>query len=384
MPGARRLAPLEGEKAQCAKKKPESRRMTARQSRKSINKSSGAAVPAATPSSRDRSMAALAALHSSYKSASPALDVTGSMRRLEVSGRTAPMHQQSQQRRNRIGLISSPSRKAAVQPGKSRPAQSKSRPTLPRPNNERKSEKKERTSAQTKTSSIRSKVCFAPNDVDGAYQRLGWDRDVSNKAEMKDRSDMERRCRIFDLSFTDSVDTSDAQSLTLADLAGSSVKSSTAAATDKTSQRSTTNKKDKISRPANKNKKTSPPLPTTLLGSHTTSGRRKDGISDKKPARSTSLFEATDTAKLPVRSSLRAKMASERANIPERISEERSEDCQTSTDEASAQKRKTNTSLSNSARNNASDQSLPCSDICASCFGMVQKGASCTCIGCSL
>ena len=396
--GARRRAPPEGEQKRSShdgakdekkkKKKPESRRMTSRQ--RPINKSSVADVPvSALPFSRDRSMGALAALHSSYKSASPALDVTGSSSRLEVSGRKAPMHHadQQSQRRNKIGLIGSP-RRLAAQPGNNRgvqtktayPAPSKSRASLPIPNNERKSEKKERRSAQTKSSSSRSsKVCFAPND-------LRWDSGVPNRTETKDRSCMEKRCRIFDLSFTDSVDSGDAQSLTLADLAGSSVKSSTAATTDKTSRRSTTNKNDKISRTTKKNNKTSPSLPKSLLVSHTASRRRKDGVSDEEPSissHSPSLFETAETAKLPARSSLRAKMASGRANIPKRISEEQSEDCHTSTDKASAQKSKT-TSLSNSARNNSSDQSLHCSDICASCFGMIQKDAACICIGCSL
>ena len=364
--------------------------MTARQ--RPVNNSSVADVPVSVlPFSRDRSMAALAALPSSYKSASPALDVTGSSSRLEVSGRKAPMHRadQQSQRRNKIGLIGSP-RRPAVQPGNNRglqtktayPAPSKSRASLPIhvPINERKSEKKQRRSAQTKRSSSRSsRVCFAPND-------LRWDSGVPNRTETKDRSCMEKRCRIFDLSFTDSVDSGDARSLTLADLAGSSVKSSTAAATDETSRRSTTNKIDKTSRTTKKNNRTSPPLPKSLLVSHTASRRRKDGVSDKEPStskHSPPLFETTDTAKLPVRSSLRAKIAAEPVNIPERISEEQSEDCHTSTNKAIAQKSNT-TSLSNSDQNHASDQSLHCSDICASCVGMIQKDAACISIGCSL
>mmetsp|Transcript_17137 Transcript_17137/g.49166 ORF Transcript_17137/g.49166 Transcript_17137/m.49166 type:complete len:829 (+) Transcript_17137:45-2531(+) len=222
-----------------------------------------------------------------------------------------------------------------------------------------------------------SKVYFAPNDIDGAYQRLGWDTGASKQAEKKDRSYppvtsvLKRRSRESSVGRGDSVASGDTQSITLAD---SSVEKNTVAAVDAIPRHISQKNKEAspplpgsllVSFPARSRKEvTGTEEPGSLLVSFPTTRRRMGVITDTGETAAisptTPLFETTDTTKLLIRSSLRSKMASGRANIPERISEEKSDEESKESVKGSPMN---NISLSSSARYYSSDRTLPCSNL---------------------
>ena len=385
--------------------------------------------------SRDRSLAALAALHSSYKSASslvlesngPSISASaaddmaiGSLqdKLIALAGResTNTNNTEEQQRRIRSNSLDSGrdeslkgvsarkpramaqkasstsrkdlqrqiledmrakhqsarmkrmepigSRRAIVQPGFNRgirykasspsssngaPKSSRGRTYSPRSakNTNENLRKKEKNSVPKPTKSIESRVYFAPNDVDGAYQRLGWDTGATFQPRTEDRryppittaSVLKRPARSSSVS--DSLASGDTHSLTLGE---SSVDNSSVVAVESGAV-------------SNQQKTSLPQLPGSLLVPFPSSRSNDDGFESP----TSSLFESAESTKLPPRSSIRAKMAAERANIPERISEENSDDCQ---EESMKSSPTTNASLASSiSRNYASDRTLPCSNL---------------------
>ena len=391
--------------------------------------------------SRDRSLAALAALHSSYKSASslvlesndPSISASaaddmaiGSLQdklmALAGRGTTNTNNTKEQQRRIRSNSLDSGrdesltgvsarkpramaqaarstsrrdlqrqiledmrakhqsarmrrmepigSRRALVQPGSNRgirykapsslssngsPKPSRRRTSSPRPakntnENLRKKEKKKVPKPTKKN--IESRVYFAPNDVDGAYQRLGWDTGATFQPRTEDRryppvttSALKRPARSSSVS--DSLASGDTHSLTLGE---SSVDNSSVVAVESGAV-------------SNQRKTSLPKLPGSLLVPFPSS--RSDNDDDGSESPTSSLFESAEPTKLPPRSSIRAKMAAERANIPERISEENSDDCQ---EESMKSSPTTNTSFASSrTRHYASDRTLPCSNLDKAC-----------------
>ena len=399
--------------------------------------------------SRDRSLAALAALHSSYKSASslamdsndpsicasawaPADDMAiGSLqdKLMALAGRetTNTNTAKEQQRKTRSNSLDSGrdeslkgarkpramaqatssttrrdlqrqilddmrtkhqsarmrkiepigSRRAIVQPGSNRgtrykascssssnasakPSSGHACSPMPAKNTNETSRKKsdKKTVPKPTNKSVENRVCFAPNDIDGAYQRLGWDTETTFQPRTDDRryppittSALKRPTRSSSVS--DSLASGDTQSLTLAD---SSVENCSIVAVESGAV-------------LNQRKISLPQLPGSLLVPFPSSTS-----DDGSESPTSSLFESTEPTKLPPRSSIRAKMAAERANIPERISEENSDDCQ---EESMKSSPTTNTSLaSSSTRQNASDRTLPCSNLDRACACKVPSNSS--------
>ena len=270
------------------------------------------------------------------------------------------------------------SRRGIVQPGSNRgfrykasssssskgsPKPGRGRTYSPRPaknTNENLRKKEKKTFPKPTKKSIESRVYFAPNDVDGAYQRLGWDTGATFQPRTEDRryppitttSVLKRPARSSSVS--DSLASGDTHSLTLGE---SSVDNSSVVAVESGAV-------------SNQQKTSLPQLPGSLLVPFPSSRSNDDSSESPTP----SLFESAEPTKLPPRSSIRAKMAAERANIPERISEENSDDCQ---EESMKSSPTTNASLaSSSTRHYASDRTLPCSNLDKACKCKVSSNSS--------
>ena len=204
--------------------------------------------------------------------------------------------------------------------------------------------KREKKPVTKPTKSVESRVYFAPNDIDGAYQRLGWDTGATFQPRTEDRRYPPITTSVLKgpdrcSSVSDSLASGDTHSLTLAD---SSVDNCSVVAVESGAV-------------SNQRKASLPQLPGSLLVPFPP--RRSDDGSDSPTC---PVFESTESAKLLPRSSIRAKMAAERANIPERISEENSDDCQEDSAQSSPT---TNISFGSSTRQYASDRTLPCSNL---------------------